>query len=187
MWKLVGACLVIGSMGMAGMTVASFYSRRSAELRSLQDALQMLDTEILYAATPLPSALKKIGQSGGDIIARIFAEAGELIAAGQGCTVAEAWGKALQKNWSLTALNREDYAILYSFGELLGISDCQEQHKNIALTSLPSAKRRRSRGVTRRKIRVYGNMGGFWWASVLCFCSFKGGCAGRWMSTLSLK
>jgi stage III sporulation protein AB len=161
MWKLVGACLVIGSMGMAGMKVASFYSRRSAELRSLQDALQMLDTEILYAATPLPSALKKIGQSGGDIIARIFAEAGELIAAGQGCTVAEAWGTALQKNWSSTALNREDYAILYSFGELLGISDRQEQHKNIALTSLHLRKEEeKSRRDQEKNARLW-QYGGF--------------------------
>lgn len=135
-WKMVGAFLVIGSMGMAGMKVASFYSRRSAELRSLQDALQMLDTEILYSATTLPWVLKKIGCCGGDVIARIFAEAGEMIAAGEGCTVAEAWGRTLRKNWSSTALNREDYAILCSFGELLGISDRQEQHKNIALTSL---------------------------------------------------
>ncbi|MGB4503805.1 MAG: stage III sporulation protein SpoIIIAB [Syntrophaceticus sp.] len=136
MWKIVGAFLVIGSTGMAGIKVASFYSRRSAELRSLQDALQMLDTEILYAATPLPAALKKIGQSRGDIIAKIFSEAGELLGVGQGCTVAEAWRKALDQNWASCAMNREDYAILYSFGELLGISDCQEQHKNIALTSM---------------------------------------------------
>lgn len=136
MWKVVGAFLVIGSLGMAGMKVASFYSRRSAELRSLQDALQMLDTEILYAATPLPAALKKIGQARGDIIAKMFGEAGELIGAGQGCTVAEAWGKALQQNWESSAMNREDYAILLSFGDLLGNSDRQEQHKNITLTSL---------------------------------------------------
>lgn len=63
MWKALGACLVIGSMGLAGIKVASLYSQRSKELRLLQDALQMLDTEILYAATPLPVALKKIGQA----------------------------------------------------------------------------------------------------------------------------
>lgn len=136
MWKLVGAFLVIGSMGLAGIKAASFYSRRAAELRSLQDALQMLDTEILYAATPLPRALKKIGCSGCNAVAGIFDEAGELIRAGEGCTVAEAWGKALHKNWSSTALNREDYAILSSFGEMLGGSDCREQHKNITLASL---------------------------------------------------
>ncbi len=161
MWKFVGAFLVIGSMGMAGMRVASLYSQRSAELRSLQDALQMLDTEILYAATPLPWALKKIGQSGGDNIARIFYEAGELIAAGQGCTVAEAWEKALQKNWSFTALNQGDYTILYSFGELLGISDRQEQHKNIALTSQHLRKEEESARRNQEKNTRLWQYGGF--------------------------
>ncbi len=140
MWKMIGAALVIGSLGMAGIKVASLYSRRTAELRFLQDALQMLDTEILYAATPLPRAMRKIGNSGGGVIAKIFAETGEFIVSGQGCTVAQAWEKALSQNWSSTALNREDYSILSSFGELLGISDCQEQHKNIALTSLHLCK-----------------------------------------------
>ena len=162
-WKLAGAFLVIGSTGMAGIKVASLYMQRSAELRSLQDALQMLDTEILYAAIPLPQALKKIGRSGGDITARIFDEAGELIAAGQGCTVAEAWGRALQKNWGSTALKREDYAILYSFGELLGVSDRQEQHKNIALTSLHLRKEEeKARREQEKNTRLwqYGGSGG---------------------------
>ncbi len=135
MWKMVGALLVIASLGMAGIKMASSYSRRTTELRSLQDALQMLDTEILYAATPLPAALKKIGQTGVGVTARIFSTAGDLIGAGQGCTVAEAWEKALVKNWPLSALNQDDFIILCSFGELLGGSDCQEQHKNIVLTS----------------------------------------------------
>lgn len=136
MWKALGACLVIGSMGLAGIKVASLYSQRSKELRLLQDALQMLDTEILYAATPLPVALKKIGQARANSVNKIFSQAGELIGKGQGCTVAEAWEKALQDNWNSSALIKDDYVILCAFGKLLGVSDREEQHKNIALTSM---------------------------------------------------
>ncbi|HBG22358.1 MAG: stage III sporulation protein SpoIIIAB [Syntrophaceticus sp.] len=136
MWTALGACLVIGSLGLTGIKAASLYSQRSNELRSLQDALQMLDTEILYAATPLPEALKKIGQGRGNSVTKIFSKAGELFGEGQGFTVAEAWEKALQDNWNSSALIQDDYAILCAFGKLLGVSDREEQHKNIALTSM---------------------------------------------------
>lgn len=136
MWTALGACLVIGSLGLAGIKIASLYSQRSNELRSLQDALQMLDTEILYAATPLPEALQKIGQGTGNSVTKMFSQAGELIGQGQGFTVAEAWEQALQDNWNSSALIKDDYAILSAFGKLLGVSNREEQHKNITLTSL---------------------------------------------------
>jgi stage III sporulation protein AB len=160
-WKALGACLVIGSMGLAGIKVASFYSQRSNELRFLQDALQMLDTEILYAATPLPVALKKIGQARGNSVTKIFSQAGELIGEGQGCTVAEAWEKALQDNWNSSALIKDDYAILCAFGKLLGVSDREEQHKNIALTSMQlSQEEEKARRSQEKNTRLW-QYGGF--------------------------
>ncbi|NPV28527.1 MAG: stage III sporulation protein AB [Firmicutes bacterium] len=134
--KLAGAFLVVSAAGLAGMHVASFFWLRPQQLRALQAALQMLDTEIMYAATPLPAALKKIGQAAEPPVGAIFFAAGELLGTPRGCTAAEAWRQALLQEWEKTALNKEDFAILRSFGEGLGVSDREEQHKNIALTSL---------------------------------------------------
>jgi stage III sporulation protein AB len=161
MWKIFGSLLVIASMGMAGIKVASYYSRRTAELRSLQEALQMLDTEIVYAATPLPALLKKISQAGGGTTADIFRRAGEYLADNQGLTTAEAWNNALQETWPSTALTQEDYAILSAFGDLLGCSDRQEQHKNITLTSMHLQKEEeKARRDQERNVRLW-QYGGF--------------------------
>lgn len=136
MIKVIGACLIVISSSLFGIQVASYFSLRPRHLRSLQEALLRLDTEIMYGATPLPVALKKIGQTEAVPVYRIFMRAGELLCTTHGYTPAEAWGLALEQEWHNTALSREDYHILRAFGEGLGISDRDEQHKNITLTSL---------------------------------------------------
>lgn len=153
--------MVIGSTGVTGLSVASYFSRRPAELRSLQEALQMLDTEIMYAGTPLPVVLKKIGQAGEGGIARIFMAAGDALGQEQGITPAEAWKKALSENWRLTALGQEDHAILASFGEMLGASDREEQHKNIALASLHLGREEEKAQLEREKNERLWRYGGF--------------------------
>lgn len=160
-WRLLGAVMVIGSAGLAGMLRASYFSRRPVELRSLQEALQMLDTEIMYAATPLPDALRKIGEVGEGGIARIFTSAGEALCGERGLTPAEAWENALRENWPLTALGKDDYAILSAFGERLGVSDREEQHKNIALASLHLRQEEEKSQSEREKNERLWRYGGF--------------------------
>jgi len=161
MWKMIGALFVISSLGMAGIKVASYFTRRTAELRLLQEALQVLDTEIVYAATPLPAVLKKIGQTGGGAIAQIFRKAGEYLTDSQGLTTAEAWKKALNETFPSTALNQDDYAILSAFGDLLGGSDRYEQHKNITLTTLHLQKEEeKARRDQEKNVRLW-QYGGF--------------------------
>jgi stage III sporulation protein AB len=160
-WKLLGAVMVIGSAGVTGIRVAAGFSRRITELRSLQNALQMLDTEIMYRATPLPVILKKIGQAGEGSIAKIFKAAGDALNQEQGFTPAEAWNKALLENWQLTALSQDDYTILASFGEMLGLSDREEQHKNIALTSLHLGREEEKAQLEREKNERLWRYGGF--------------------------
>lgn len=160
-WSLLGAVMIIGSAGLAGMLRASYFSRRPQELRLLQEALQMLDTEIMYAATPLPDALLKIGRAGEGVIARIFTCAGEALVRERGIAPAEAWKRALRENWQLTALSKEDRAILSAFGERLGISDREEQHKNIALTSLHLRREEEKSQREREKNERLWRYGGF--------------------------
>ncbi|MDH7576213.1 MAG: stage III sporulation protein AB [Bacillota bacterium] len=127
--KLIGAFLVISTAGLAGLQIASYYSLRPRQLRALQAALQMLDTEIMYGATPLPAALKKIGQAAEPPVSAIFLTAGELLGTPAGYTAAEVWSKSLLQEREKTVLSKEDLAILHAFGEGLGISDRQENIK----------------------------------------------------------
>jgi stage III sporulation protein AB len=135
MFKLIASLLIICSAGLAGLRAASAYSLRSRQLRTLQEALQLLDTEIMYGATPLPAALSKVAAAAGEAVGVVFREAGDMLGNSSGLTAGEAWNLAVDRNIRQTAFTQEDRAILRSFGEALGSSDRVDQHKHITLTA----------------------------------------------------
>jgi stage III sporulation protein AB len=134
--KVIAALLVIAASGLVGLQAASYYCLRSRQLQALQSALLMMDTEIVYGATPLPAALDKVGKASDRAVGRIFLAAGQLLGQQQGWTATEAWSQALAGEWRYTALKQDDLAILKDFGEGLGASDRSQQHKKITLTVL---------------------------------------------------
>jgi len=60
MLKIAGCLLIISAGSFAGISLARNYARRPGELRNMITALQMLETEISYTATPLPEALTRM-------------------------------------------------------------------------------------------------------------------------------
>ncbi|MHB1125365.1 MAG: stage III sporulation protein SpoIIIAB [Bacillota bacterium] len=134
MIKWIGAGLVIIGSGLFGVTMARNYARRPWQLRGLQSALQMLETEIAYAASPLPEALARVAQSTQHPVRVLFQAAREELKEREGITVAEAWEAALERLQTVSALHASDLGVLASFGQGLGRSDREEQLKNLALT-----------------------------------------------------
>jgi stage III sporulation protein AB len=135
MFKLAGALLIIVAGSTAGIIRAREYMRRPGELKSMLAALQMLETEITYAATPLGEALERIAAGGGREVKRLFAGAAAELRAMSGCTAAEAWQKSLQSYYPGSALLDSDLIILQNLGSALGISDRQDQSKHLRLAS----------------------------------------------------
>lgn len=131
--KIIGAVVVIIAGGMSGLTVARRYSSRPQELRSIQSALQMLETEIAYAATPLPDALEQIARRCDRSVLLLFERTCEALRSMDGCTAGEAWEKALTEFYRQSSLTGSDLAVLSSFGRSLGISDREDQVKHLHL------------------------------------------------------
>lgn len=134
MLKLVGSAVVVMCCGIAGMLVAGNYARRPADLRAGLSALQMLETEISYGATPLPEALAEVAQRCDRRVAALFSRAGRELTAGQGITAREAWDTALDQFYPHSGLNPADLAVLQGLGHSLGISDREDQLKHLHLT-----------------------------------------------------
>ena len=134
MIRLLASSLVIVACGLIGMTVATNFARRPSQLRLIQSALRMLETEIAYGATPLPEALDKIGRA-CDPPVSVFCQAvrGNLSRA-TGCTASEAWDAGLRVLAAESALKPGEMDILRVFGRGLGSSDRADQQKNIRLT-----------------------------------------------------
>ncbi|HHY47695.1 MAG TPA: stage III sporulation protein AB [Firmicutes bacterium] len=113
-----------------GWMISGTFARRPFELQEMRRALEILETEMLYSASLLPSAMEKAGDLAGPPVARIFREAARLIRSGEGLTVREAWTYSIESAYRLTSLTPQDRQILLELGDCLGSSsrDDQERH-----------------------------------------------------------
>jgi len=131
--KALGAVMLVAAFSLVGLSVAENFRRRPQELRELLTALQLLETEVMYGAVPLPDALARIEQFSGGPIRELFAGVRRSLCSGQGRTAGEAWHASLAAVFPGSALTDTDRAILDNFGCSLGISDRDDQVKHIAL------------------------------------------------------
>lgn len=133
MIKLLGAFLLVAAGGAAGMAVARQYSRRPVELRSLLSSIQMLETEITFAATPLAEALERVAGGSDPVVADFFRSASGEMGPEYGRTAGEAWEKAMGRLYRASSLSKRDMHILGGLGRVLGISDRDDQSKHLRL------------------------------------------------------
>lgn len=133
MLKLMGAILLVAAGGAAGMLKAGEYAKRPGELKSLLAAIQMLETEILYGATPLAEALDRVAGSADRSVSRFFQRVARELRSMTGCTAGEAWERALTWFFTVNSLSPQDTAILRNLGKALGISDREDQAKHLKL------------------------------------------------------
>ncbi|MDD2496663.1 MAG: stage III sporulation protein SpoIIIAB [Desulfitobacteriaceae bacterium] len=153
MLKLLGAFLIIIPCGLIGLRLGRNLSRRAEELRQLQFALQSLETEIVFAATPLPDAMKSVaGQINGEI-SEVFNQTATELVNGQGQTAAEAWHNSLKEKESSLVLNKSDMAILEQFGQGLGISDREDQKKRLTMARMQLVGREKQAESERRQFQ----------------------------------
>jgi len=133
MLKLVSGAIIVGVCSYFGWLMAQAYVERLKQLRALRVALQMLETEIGYALTPLPEALARIAQHTEKEISQFFQQVRELILSGNGYTAGEAWNMALDQVYAQTALHPVDREIIGALGVAVGASDREDQLKHLHL------------------------------------------------------
>ncbi|AQS58492.1 stage III sporulation protein SpoIIIAB [Desulforamulus ferrireducens] len=160
MLKILGAATVIISCTLIGLIVANGYSRRPREIRALLNALQMLETEVSYGATPLPEALALVAQRCDPRVALLFNRASEELLTLRGITARESWQAALNELYPKSALNQSDRTILLELGNNLGVSDREDQLKHLALAreqlKLEQAKAEED---SQRNTKIYNYLG----------------------------
>jgi stage III sporulation protein AB len=134
MLKIFAALIVVVCFGMVGLMIARQYTERPIQLRNFQFCLQMLATDINYAAYPLPEALFLLSKKADQKLAEMFKLAGEMLLNNEeGHTAGEVWELALKQIAPKTALKAADQDILINLGRSLGLSDREDQLKHIQL------------------------------------------------------
>lgn len=131
MLRMMGAVLVIGGFSVLGLTVARGYGLRVQQLQNLQNAFQLLETEIMYGLTPLPEAFRRIAAGIPQPGAALFEQAAEGLDKRQ--TIQGAWQRAVAGLAEISVLSGEDLDIFRYFGYGLGEADTREQQKKFSL------------------------------------------------------
>jgi stage III sporulation protein AB len=131
--SLAGAALIVGSTTYAGWQIAGGYARRPRELRDVQTALAVLQTEIEYGATPLPAALIQAARAAGEPCGLLFAATATHLNNGDGITPGEAMRAALSQNSAATVLKAEDLEVLLALAGVLGSTGRADQVRHLQL------------------------------------------------------
>jgi stage III sporulation protein AB len=131
--KFSGMLLIIMAGWAIGFTIAKKFHQRPLQLRAFQSSLMMLQTEISYAATPLPEALNRVAGRCEPPIQDFYLAVVKQLNSGQGLTADEAWGSTLLDWQRISALQSGDISILLNLGGTLGASDREEQVKHLLL------------------------------------------------------
>lgn len=129
---LAGALCVCAGTGGWGYLLARQVQRHPRDLAATQGALEALRTEIVYAATPLPQALRRVGTARGGPAAALCQTAADHLERGSGVSAAEAWAEALRVADAQGAWDAGDVAALGQLGQALGASGREDQARHIA-------------------------------------------------------
>ncbi|HLO04055.1 MAG TPA: hypothetical protein VK191_13175 [Symbiobacteriaceae bacterium] len=158
--QIIGGGLVMGTATFVGWSLATRLSGRPHQLRALQTAIAVLQSEIEWGQTPLPAALRSAAAAAGGRIAALLSEAAVLMAGvasvtasdsespsggapastdpslpadGQALSPKEALRQAIQAHGPRTSLTTEDLAILAALAPILGATGRHDQNRHLAL------------------------------------------------------
>lgn len=93
--------------------------------------MQTLDSEIRYAASPLPDALRRAGAGAGGPVGDAFALASRRVEGGEPAETA--WAALLAELHAGTALRDDDVAVLAALGPQLGLTGADDQRRHLQL------------------------------------------------------
>lgn len=140
----VASCLtIILSSSTLGFYYSRIYVERLNNLINFQHCIQILETEILYAANPLPEALKEVYNKGNKKVSYIFNEIRKYLANNKDSNVYDGFLSIASELKESLCFKEQDIEIILSFGRSLGISNRvdQEKHFKVLLLQLKSQQR----------------------------------------------
>lgn len=141
--KILGCFMIIFSSSILGFNYSRRFTKRVSNLINMQHCIQILQTEIMYTANPLPEALKEVFNKGNKGVSYVFNEIRECLIVNKNSSVYDGFvaiSTELKENLCFKA---QDIEIILSFGRSLGVSNRldQEKHFNIVLLQLQNQQK----------------------------------------------
>ncbi|MNI24914.1 stage III sporulation protein SpoAB [compost metagenome] len=133
MFKFVGAVLILIAAAMFGFVQALHYARRPKQIRQMIGALQRMETEIIYALTPLPEALITLSKQLQEPLASLFSLTADRLKRLEGVSTREIWQQTVYEVWRRSSMKQQEREIVLQLGSVLGITDRSDQIKHLRL------------------------------------------------------
>lgn len=163
MQRAVGAFLVVIGGTLYGLGAARSMHARVRELSDTILALQTLESEILFAHTPLPDACERVARSSRGSVRRLFTLLGTRLSSPNELNVARVWSDSL-RSWALHAhLESEELDTLAALGAMLGRTSAEDQVRTLRYTAdrLANIRARLEGDVEKQsRMRIYFGVAG---------------------------
>lgn len=128
--KLLGCLFILISSWLIGNEYSKRFTKRLNNLIYLQNCIQMLETEIVYASNPLLDAFKNLYEKGNKNVSFLFKDIGEYLMENKDKFMIDSFKYNLEKSREKLALNNDDIEVILSLGRTLGTSDTIDQQKH---------------------------------------------------------
>lgn len=130
MLKAVGAALLLAGSAGLGLAAIRRLERRVTALRSLTEALELMERELDFRLPPMKELILETAGRAAEPAAGFFRACGEGMDELEGNPLSGLWRQtALEK---LPALKKQDLETLFSVGAVLGRYDGEGQRRTIA-------------------------------------------------------
>lgn len=129
MIKAFACLIIILSSSILGFSYSRLYNERLNNLINFQYCIQILETEIIYAANPLPDALKEVYNKGNKKVSYIFNEIRKYLLNNKNSNVYDGFLHITPELKESLCFKEQDIEIILSFGRSLGLSNRIDQEK----------------------------------------------------------
>lgn len=131
--KLISSSLIFLTSTTIGYLYGKTFSSRLENLMYLEQCIKILETEIVYGATPLPDALSNVFRKGKEKVSYIFEEIKKDLLINKREGVYSSFLSVEEELYDDLHLKKEDVEIFLALGRVLGASDRADQQKNFVL------------------------------------------------------
>lgn len=153
--KFIGTVLLIFAATYIGFDGAHGLLKRERNLNDIKTAINILESEIVFSSRRLREALLKIAEISP--CGKIFSDAAEFM---PDMGIERAWQEATEKNAKKFHLKKRDVEILKILSSRLGMSDKEQQIKNIRhVETLLESAISEAEEEYRNSARLYRGMG----------------------------
>ncbi|SKA81931.1 stage III sporulation protein AB [Caloramator quimbayensis] len=134
MLKILGSIIVVASTSVIGFLYAMIFTERVRQIRDMQYALNILESEVVFKSTPVADAFYFVSLNCTETIKNIFNHMSNLIKDRNVQSISEAFDSALNAFKSDLYFEKEETEVIKAFMQTLGCGDLEAQKKNFNIT-----------------------------------------------------